>query len=81
MKIGGHPDSDGHDFELFGDNQYKLAEIVEFMYDVKWTTMRNFGHQNYKTPSGWLQRRLNVDDDLFLWDGEYTIIFKSSGWY
>ena len=36
-KIGIHPDSDGHDFELFGDNTFKgnyikMLIIKTFMY-------------------------------------------------
>lgn len=68
VKIGAHPDSEGQDFELFGKETYKLGEIVEFMYDVKWQTMRNMLHQDKRTSSGFWNHRMDVDLDLFLWN-------------
>lgn len=68
VKIGAHPDSDGHDFELFGEKTYKLAEIVEFMYDIKWQTMRNMLHHDKRSASGMWYHRMDVDLDFFCWD-------------
>jgi len=64
-KIGAHPDSDGHDFELFGNKVFKLVELVEFMYDVKWQTMR---HLNTKRTASARCARLDVDMDYFPYD-------------
>jgi len=68
VKIGAHPDSDGHDFELYGEKTYKLTDIVEFMYDVKWQTMRNMMHQGKRSASGFWGHRMDVDLDFFNWD-------------
>jgi len=68
-KIGAHPDSDGHDFELFGEKTFKLAELVEFMYDVKWSTMRNMIHHERRSASGWNGHRMDVDLDYFSGEG------------
>lgn len=65
VKIGAHPDSDGHDFELFGDKTYKLTDIVEFMYDIKWQTSRSMNHQSKKSAGGIWNHRMDVDLDYF----------------
>jgi len=64
--IGSHPDSDGHDFELFNDKAFKLAELVEFMYDVKWQNMKDTKVNGYRVPG--LLGQKDVDLDLFQWD-------------
>jgi len=64
--IGQHPDSDGHDFELFNENCYNLAQMVEYMYDCKWSSMEAMNVENFKVP-GVYQKR-DVDLDLFQWD-------------
>jgi len=68
VKIGQHPDSDGHDFELFGDKAFRLTDIVEFMYDVKWQTMRGMNNQGKRSASGFFSHRMDVDLDFFNWD-------------
>jgi hypothetical protein len=67
-KIGAHPDSDGHDFELFGNKVFKLVELVEFMYDVKWQTMR---HLNTKRTASARCARMDVDLDYFPYDRKF----------
>ena len=73
VKIGAHPDSEGHDFELFGEKTYKLGEIVEFMYDIKWQTMRNMLHQSKRSASGLFRHRMDVDLDFFNYDRKFWL--------
>jgi hypothetical protein len=65
-KIGSHPDSPGHTFELFHDEVYKLGDLVEYMYDCKWQNMDTFDRSQYKVPG--LLGRKDVDLDLFMWN-------------
>merc|ERR1719431_1244549 len=71
-RIGGHPDSDGHDFELFNETTFKLAELVEFMFDAKWSSMQTTHNWAYRVPG--IHTRKDVDLDLFQYDvlGELT---------
>jgi len=64
--IGQHPDSDGHDFELYNDQTYNLAQLVEYMYDVKWQNMATMATPGYRVPGVYNKR--DVDLDLFQWD-------------
>ena len=67
--IGQHPDSDGHDFELYNDQTYNLAQLVEYMYDCKWQSMATNSTPGFKVPGVYNKR--DVDLDLFQWDGKY----------
>jgi len=64
--IGSHPDSDGHDFELFNDQCFKLSELVEFMYDVKWQNMKSLRIPHMRGVG--MNAKKDVDLDLFQWD-------------
>ena len=66
--IGQHPDSDGHDFELYNDQTYNLAQLVEYMYDCKWQSMATNSTPGFKVPGVYNKR--DVDLDLFQWDGK-----------
>jgi NADH dehydrogenase (ubiquinone) 1 alpha subcomplex subunit 9 len=66
-KVGSHPDSPGHTFELFHDEVYKLGDLVEYMYDCKWSNMPSFDRTGYRVPGVLGQK--DVDLDLFLWNG------------
>ena len=68
VKIGGHPDSDGHDFELFGQNTYKLSELVEFMYDVKWSNVQHT--RTFDKRIGGIMGQKDVDFDYLNYDGK-----------
>ena len=67
--IGQHPDSDGHDFELYNDQTYNLAQLVEYMYDVKWQNMATNSTPGFRVPG--IYNKRDVDLDLFQWDGKY----------
>ena len=82
-KIGSHPDSPGHTFELFHDEVYKLGDLVEYMYDCKWQNMDTFDRSQYKVPG--LLGRKDVDLDLFMWNGKcmlnkFYADFEFSSW-
>jgi len=64
--IGSHPDSDGHDFELYNDQCFKLSELVEFMYDIKWQNMKSLRVPHMRGVG--LNFNKDVDLDLFQWD-------------